>query len=96
MMWEMHDYRHYSFDPQKLRWPWWAVPKEFFIPYCVEVLWVFPFIVLIGGINLVTVGSFLWLDYYFFFRLKRYFQLSCHFILFTFLMLMGLLLRAVS
>ena len=92
MSWEMRDYRKWSFDPETLRWPWYSVPQEFFGRYVSQVLITFPILMLFAGVNAISFATILWLDYYFYYRLKRYFGLSCHFIPFTCLMLMGLLL----
>ena len=91
-IWEVEDYRKSSFDPETLRWPWWAVPVEFFPHYCVQVLSTIFILLLFIQIQFITVGCILWLDYYFYYRLKKQYGLSCHFIPFTFLMLTGLLL----
>ena len=95
MNWEMKDYRKWSFDPETLRWPGWSVPREFLPHYCLQVLIVIPVCFIFGGIDLLSVILILWFDYYFYYRLKKFFKLSCHFIPFTFLMLTALLLLAV-
>ena len=95
MRWEMKDYRKWSFNPETLRWPWWAVPREFLPHYCLQVLVVIPVCFIFGGIDLTSVILIIWFDYYFYYRLKDHFGLSCHFIPFTCLMLTALLLLAV-
>ena len=92
MSWEMQDYRKWSFNPETLRWPLWSVPKEFFPHYCAQVLLIIPICFIFGGINLTSIFLLIWFDYYFYYRLKEFFKLPCHFIPFTCLTLTGLLL----